>query len=87
MEQQSLPGIPPAEEQASKEAAAEVTLIFDEDDKIQERIVGVLRDLFTGRHASYNCEAFVKWLVEHEEVEKLIKETHHGIETYPPAAA
>ncbi len=75
------------EEQASKAETAEVMLIFDEDDKIEERIVNVLRELFTGRHASYNCEAFVKWLVEHDRVKELIKGTHHGIKTDTTAAA
>jgi hypothetical protein len=74
MNQLPLPGVPPVEEQASKEATAETLLIFDSDDAVQARIVATIRDLFTGVNANVNCEAFVGWLLNYDKVRQLIKE-------------
>lgn len=46
MEQLPLPGIPPAEEQASPEDTARVQLMFEGEDKVISLVVKALNHLF-----------------------------------------
>ena len=75
MNQLPLPGIPPVEEQASKEETADVLLLFDEDDAVQARIVNTIRNLFmSGPHSRDNCRVLMDHLLKSYGVSAWIKD-------------
>ena len=78
-EQLPLPGVPPAEEQASPEDTATTQLIYMGDDKVIERVVEAIRTLFwTTPDADPlgtvrgNARAFVRQLFDSVEVRNLM---------------
>ena len=78
MAQLPLPGIPPAEEQATPEDTARVKLMFEGDDKVIGLVAKAINELFFApqsatygaRTAQNNCTAFYKRLLEAMEAER-----------------
>jgi hypothetical protein len=71
MTQLPLPGFPLSEAKPTEEETATTVLIFDDDDKVQERVVNALRNLFysnakpghLGEIPKNNCKAFLHRLM------------------------